>query len=49
MDDDQSCLASAQTWRGAIESALRQAVSELQERLGPDMHTWWKLVYLGFA
>jgi penicillin G amidase len=39
-DDDPSCLAPGQTWLGALESALRQAVSELQDRLGPDMHTW---------
>jgi penicillin amidase len=39
-DDDPSWLAPGQTWSGAIESALRQAVPELQDRLGPDMHTW---------
>lgn len=37
---DPSPLPSGQTWPGLVESALRRAVIELQERLGDDMQTW---------
>jgi penicillin amidase len=37
---DTSLLPPGQTWTGLVESALRRAVIELQERLGDDMHTW---------
>ena len=38
--DDTSPLPPGQTWPGLVESGLQQAVTELRERLGDDMHTW---------
>jgi penicillin amidase len=38
--DDASLLPPGQTWPGLVASALRRAVTELQQRLGGDMHSW---------
>jgi penicillin G amidase len=37
---DTTPLSPGQTWPGLIASALQRAVTELQKRLGEDMHTW---------
>jgi penicillin amidase len=37
---DTSLLPPGQTWPGLVESALQRAMSELQQRLGTDMHAW---------
>jgi len=43
---DPALLPPGQTWPGLIESALGQAVAELRQRLGDDMHTWtWGKVH----
>ena len=39
-DGDDSCLEPGQTWNSLIESALRDALTDLRARLGNDMGTW---------
>ena len=39
-DGDDSCLETGQTWESLIESALRDAQTELRRRLGNDMDGW---------
>jgi penicillin amidase len=44
--DDTTLLPPGQTWPGLIASALHQAVAELQQRLGEDMHSWtWGAIH----
>lgn len=44
--DDTSNLTPGQTWLRLIESALAQAVSELQARLGSEMQSWtWGAIH----
>ena len=39
-------LPPGQTWSGLVASALSRAVTELQQRLGDDMHTWtWETLH----
>ncbi len=43
---DTTLLPPGQTWSGLVASALSRAVTELQQRLGDDMHTWtWETLH----